>query len=309
MWQQALETLQKAERMQSTPDDYHRIYLVLANWRLGRNLEALKHWVQFVSWMERTRPSFNGIFYKELDTLRAEAEGLLGEYRDLESAYREIIRLEPNSALAYLRLAKTFSQSGEWAGSAAAYVKAFDMEEPTDLRIWIACACSLLQAGDTEGYRKLCERMLKRYGQSTDVNEIAFLAHVCVLAPDSLADNGRVLQLARQRSDLTADIEVHGAWSAHILGLACYRAGKIEEAAARLESAQTAPDLPVEIQLSNSLALAMCRRLGQEIEAAAAIERARAGLAALQSELGQEFDIAEVPRILLREAETLLPKQ
>jgi hypothetical protein len=151
--------------------------------------------------------------------------------------------------------------------------------------------------------------MLKRYGQSTDVNEIAFLAHVCVLAPDSLADNGRVLQLARQRSDLTADIEVHGAWSAHILGLACYRAGKIEEAAARLEIAQTAPDLPVEIQLSNSLALAMCRRLGQEIEAAAAIERARAGLAALQSELGQEFDIAEVPRILLREAETLLPKQ
>ena len=310
MWQQALETLQKAEQMESTPDNYHRIYLVMANRRLGKNLEALKHWVQFVPWMDSAGPSLLALHYEELGNLRAEAEGLLGEFGDLETAYREIIRLEPNGALAHYRLADTFVRSGEWAKAAAAFVKAFDMEEPTDLPTWLACACSLVQAGDTEGYRKLCERMLKRFGQSRgDINEIAFLAHIGVLAPDAFADRRRVLQLAQLRSRLTANVEVHRLWSKHILGLAYYRAGQLENAVATLEAAQIEPGLPAEIELSNSLALAMCRhRLGQDIEATAALERARANLPSAQRELGQEVDIMQIPQLLLREADSLLRK-
>src|SRR4029079_16083788 len=44
MWAEALQTPQKAEQRENTPDNYHRVYLVMANWRLARSLEALKHW-------------------------------------------------------------------------------------------------------------------------------------------------------------------------------------------------------------------------------------------------------------------------
>src|SRR5262249_47600164 len=104
MWQQALETLQKAERMESTPDNYHRVYLVMANWRLDRKLEALKHWVQIVPWMDSAAPSLRQnepLYYEELCNLRAEAEGLLGKFRDPETACLEILRVEPKSASAH----------------------------------------------------------------------------------------------------------------------------------------------------------------------------------------------------------------
>ena len=308
MWQQARETLQKAERMESTPDNYHRVYLVMANWRLDRNIEALKHWVQFVPWMESAGLSLLPLHQEELINLRAEAEGLLGEFRDPETACREILRVEPKSALAHYGLADFFSRSRQWAKSAAAYVKAFNIEEPIDEPTWFMCAGSLVHAGDTEGYRKLCDRMLKRFGQSRDVHQIAYLAHVCVLAPNALADSGRILQLAEQRFSLTTDIDVHRLWSMHVLGLAYYRAGQFEKAVARLEAGQKDPGFQtLDFKLSNWLALAMCRhRLGQDGEAAAALKSARAILASEQRELDQETLFVQ---ILFREAETSLGKQ
>jgi tetratricopeptide (TPR) repeat protein len=281
----------------------------MANWRLEKKHEALKHWVQFVRWTESTRLD-EPLYREELSNLRAEAEGLLGEYRDPETAYREIVQVEPNSGLAYHKLAESFARSGEWAESAAAYVKALDLEEAIDLPTWLACACSLVQAGDTEGYRKLCDRMLNRFGQSGDVHQIAFLAHICVLAPNALADSGRVVQLAEQRSSMTADIELHRHWSRHILGLAYYRAGQFEKAVATLEAGQIEPGLPSETQASNWLALAMCRhRLGQDGKAAAALETARAILPSARPELGLETVIVQIPQILLHEAETVLREQ
>ena len=310
MWRDALQTLQKAEQMESTPDGYHRVYLVMANWRLDRRVEALKHWVQFVPWMDSAMPSLVALHYEELCKLRAEAEGLLGEFRDPATAYREILRVEPKSAWAHYGLADVFSKSRQWAKSADAYLEAFDIEEPVDGPTWFNCACSLVQAENTEGYRKLCDRMLKRFGQSQNVHQIAFLAHVCVLAPNALADSDRVLQLAEQRSSLTANIEEHKLWSIHVLGLAFYRAGEFEKAVAILEGGQKQPglisdfNLASDFKLSNWLVLAMCRyQQGQNNEAAIAFENAKAILASEQREL----DRASLPiQILFREAETLL---
>jgi tetratricopeptide (TPR) repeat protein len=309
-WQQAALTLQKVDKMAGGPDDYHRVYRAMADWNLGNKHEALKHWVQAVQWMDKAVPVMkqnDPLSHEELTNLRAEAEGLLGEFRDPESAYREILRVEPKSAWAHYALADFFYRTRQWAKSAAAYVKAFDLEEPADERKWFKCACSLVQAGDTEGYRKLCDRMLKRLGQSRNVDQIVYLAHACVLAPDALADSGRVLQLAEQRSSLTAELDGHKFWSMHVLGLAYYRAGQFEKAVASLEAGQKHPGLNLEIKLSNWLVLAMCRhRLGQNGEAATALESARAILASEQREFDRESLIVQV---LFREAETLLRKQ
>lgn len=304
MWQQALETLQKAERMENAPDNYHRIYLVMANWRLGNKHEALKHWAQFVPWMDRSASSLNPLHSEELRSLRAEAEGFLREFGDPETIYLEILRVEPKSAWAHYGLADCYDESRQWAKSGAAYIQGFDLEEPAHSPTWHRCAYSLVQAGDIERYRKLCEAMTKRYGQSHDPNHIALLAHTCVLAPNALADRDRIVQLAEQRVALAANIDRHKLWSTHVLGLAFYRAGQFEKAIATLEAGQKEPNLTSEIKICNWLALAMSRHgLGQDVEAAAALESARDVLVQKQRKLDQQrLNVQN----LFRETESLL---
>ncbi|MEK6262212.1 MAG: tetratricopeptide repeat protein, partial [Planctomycetota bacterium] len=304
MWQQALQTLQKAEQMESTPDNYHRIYLVMANWRLEKKHEALKHWVQFVPWMDSTKQN-EPLYHEERSNLRTEAEELLGQFRHLDTAFLEILRVEPNSARAQYGLADYYYRSRQWAKSAAAYVNALEIEDPIDSRTWYDAACTIVHAGDTEVYRKLCERMAKRFGQSRDPHQIVFLAHVCVLAPDALADRDRVVQLAEQRKALTKEIDIHRLWSMHVMGLAHYRSGQFEKAVASLEAAHKDPGFQMpNFKMSNWLVLAMSRhRLGQDPEAAAALQSA---LAEEQNEVDpQDLSV----QLLFREAETLLRKQ
>ncbi len=80
--------------------------------------------------------------------------------------------------------------------------------------------------------------MLKRFGSSQNPDDIAFLAHVCVLGPDALHDAARVLQLAEQRTSLSAPPSKHHLWSFHVLGLAYYRAAQYERAVEYLNTNQ-----------------------------------------------------------------------
>src|SRR5205085_4684176 len=140
--------------------------LTMANWQLGNKHGALKNWVRAIQWMDKAEPELKqnkNHDYKELRNLRAEAEGLLGEFRDPEIAYREILRVEPEFAWAHYRQAESFFRSGEWSKSAAAYITALDQQDPSDLDTWLRCACTLVQARESEAYRQLCERMLKRF--------------------------------------------------------------------------------------------------------------------------------------------------
>ena len=313
-WQEARTALDQSQKLGTDFPRWERweeaidwLFLAMSDWQLSNKHEALKHWVQAVQRIDNAGPGLKQdkhLFYMELDNLRAEAEGLLGEFRDPETAYREILRVEPKSTWAHYGLADFFRRSRQWAKAAAAYVRAFEIEESDDEGIWYRCGCLLVHSEDAEGYRKFCDRLVKRFGQSPDVHQIALLAHVCVLAPNALADSDRALQLAEQRRSLTADVEVHRLWSLHVLGLAYYRASHFEKAVATLEAAQNDPGFQTfDFKVSNWLVLAMCRhRLGQDGESAAALKSARAILASEQRELDQEA----IPiQILFREAETL----
>ena len=94
----------------------------------------------------------------------------------------------------------------------------------------------------------------------------------------------------------------------HILGLAFYRAGQFEKAIVSLEAGQKDPGFQTsEFKMSNWLVLAMCRhRLGQDLEAAVALQSARAILATEQGELDRQTLVVQT---LFREAESLLRKQ
>jgi serine/threonine protein kinase/WD40 repeat protein len=129
--------------------------------------------------------------------------------------------------------------------------------EPTDAILWYQYASLDFRIGDLAGYRKLCARMLERFGQSKDVRDITILAHACLLGPDALGDSRRALELAQERAAMRSD-----AWSAQLLGQAYYRAGQQDKAVESLEKGLT--DFPDwDKNLWNWLILAMAhQRLG-----------------------------------------------
>jgi tetratricopeptide (TPR) repeat protein len=244
------------------------------------------------------------------------AEGHLGVGRVLKAGnkfdeaaaeFQAVVELDSKNVPAYVDLGYILQAQGKLDESTAAFAKAVEMETPISISTWIVATCSIVRSGDAKGYRRLCETMEQRFRQSRDVEEIVLVAHVCVLGPDALADRDRIVQLAEQRMELTANIEVHRFWSAHVQGLAYHRAGQHERAIVALDTAQQQPGLTPQIRKCNSLALAMAHhRLGHAAEVAAAFQSVRT---AMDEEM-QPVDRQSIEvQTLFREAEAMLREQ
>jgi hypothetical protein len=122
------------------------------------------------------------------------------------------------------------AEQKEWEKAAADYARAFEAEPPRSPYRWFDHAYMRLQVGDAAGYRKLCGQMRARFGGSKEVDDIALLAHACVLAPDALGDASAVVRLAEQRLAMAPRPSIYCWWSAHVLGLAYYRARQHQKA-------------------------------------------------------------------------------
>jgi tetratricopeptide (TPR) repeat protein len=207
-WKASIAALEKSCALQESPkggDTGQWFVLAMAHWQLGNKDTARQRYNQAAEMIEHYG-AMEGVwqFYGEAAVLL----DIPGLGRGFFSAER-----------------------GDWDRAAADYAKAFEKAEPGDLAQWLRYAALLVQTGDAKGYRKLCQRMLDRYGLSKDLDEIAFLAHTCVLAPNSLPDAARVVELAEQRMALAKASSRHLEWSAQVLALAYYRAGAYEKAA------------------------------------------------------------------------------
>jgi serine/threonine protein kinase len=124
-----------------------------------------------------------------------------------------------------------YAERGAWDKAAADYADAFAKEAPSDPMLWFEHACLLARVGDAAGYRKLCRRMRARFfGVDGEGRDVIYLAHACVLAADALDDPAAVIELAELRWARTQPPSGHHPWSAHIMGLACYRAGQYQKA-------------------------------------------------------------------------------
>jgi WD40 repeat protein/serine/threonine protein kinase/tetratricopeptide (TPR) repeat protein len=162
---------------------------------------------------------------------------------------------------------RLYAGSAQWKRAAADFSQGFEREPPRDANVWFEYAYLRLQVEDAAGYRKLCGQMLERFGTRRAVDDIALLAHTCVLAPGALGDAARVIQLAEKRLALTPAPSIHHAWSMHIMGLACYRAGQHKKAIELLHKG-VKEDPFWEPRVVNWLALAMAeQRLGHAGEA------------------------------------------
>jgi tetratricopeptide (TPR) repeat protein len=119
-----------------------------------------------------------------------------------------------------------YAERGHWDKALAGLARGFARELPKDQGFCLDYACLLVQAGDRNGYRKLCVHLRDRLLQNRYNDDIETLAHTFVLAPQALPDTAPILELAQRRKAAVAPGSPHHAWTGHVLALAYYRAGQ-----------------------------------------------------------------------------------
>jgi tetratricopeptide (TPR) repeat protein len=135
---------------------------------------------------------------------------------------------------------------------------------PEDCHLWCNLAGILLLEEETNLYRRLCERAFEEYAKKPTPDYVStyLIARLGVMAEKLPVEATRVLEVAQQPV-----IPLFAAGRLHALGLACYRAGKYEEALRHLnECVKQHPEWAAQVLNYQALALA-CHRLGEDAEA------------------------------------------
>jgi WD40 repeat protein/serine/threonine protein kinase/tetratricopeptide (TPR) repeat protein len=123
-----------------------------------------------------------------------------------------------------LRRAHVYNRLGSWTDAAADISRAAQ-RTPNNWSLAHDLAVTRLLAGDLAGYRAVCVKMLQRFGSNAAHNsyEAESAAKACVYVPDTVTDLPALIRVA-ERSVLPPD------GSKRVVGAACYRAGRYEEA-------------------------------------------------------------------------------
>jgi WD40 repeat protein/serine/threonine protein kinase/tetratricopeptide (TPR) repeat protein len=169
---------------------------------------------------------------------------------------------------------RLYARSAQWKAAAAEFARRFQTTTPDDRDPWLEHAYLLVQVGDAEGYRKLCAGMVKQFGNSHNGEEITALAHAVVLGPGGAANAARALRLGEILAGSNAAPSHFHALAVHIVGLADYRAGKLDAAIEWLNQGLN-DDPEWDSRVLNWLVLSMAhQRLGHAAEARQWLDRA-----------------------------------
>jgi WD40 repeat protein/tetratricopeptide (TPR) repeat protein len=223
-WGNALEDANKAITLKP---DHAKAYYVRG--QAHQNLARQDHAVADFSMAVKLDPKVFSYWHA-----RGDAYSGLGEWEKAVRDYSKALELAQDFAWAWHNRGAAHAALGQWDKAAADFARLFELESPNDPYSWFEHAYLRLQLGDVQGYRQLCARMLERFGQHGTPNQIAMLAHTCVLGADALEDEAHVVDLAKRRLKLNPSPCNHQFWSEHVLALAYYRAGKYDDAIAYL---------------------------------------------------------------------------
>jgi tetratricopeptide (TPR) repeat protein len=144
--------------------------------------------------------------------------------------HTRIIEQKPDWVFGWIGRGITYAELGDWAKASADFAKASELKDaPAYLFRYRALLC--LRSGDTDGYRKICTRMLERGLNSGDT------VWTCVLAPNAVADP--IEMASRLENSMIMDLikYLKHHHSAMELGAVFYRAGRYDDAAKMLTQA------------------------------------------------------------------------
>jgi len=124
------------------------------------------------------------------------------------------------------------AKNGQWDLISQHLAKTVE-DKPDNLaaRMWLLL--SLLESGDIPGYRAAAGKILSRFRKASDPNSLNNAAWCCTYVPDAVADLSVPVQMAEAAvAGYPADQK---RFALNTLGAALYRAGRIDEAIARLD--------------------------------------------------------------------------
>jgi serine/threonine protein kinase/Flp pilus assembly protein TadD len=247
----------------------------------------------------------------------------LGPYSDLArvidvaAARPEIFDVlaahRPDDAQLWVARGRALARQKQWSTALAAYDRVM-ASRPPDRAAMLEYASLYLLAGDTPGYRRLCARLVEKYGKDSDVDIAQNLSRVCTLAEGAVAES----ELPLAWAELWTTRRPPLPWTVHAVGAAYYRAGKFDEAVRHFRESQAgAPTWPGQCMNDAFLALAHAR-LGQADEARRSLAKTDRWLADADRDLAAE-NVGFPPKIfpadwlivqvLRREAARVLAEQ
>jgi WD40 repeat protein/tetratricopeptide (TPR) repeat protein len=128
--------------------------------------------------------------------------------------------------------AQARAEQGQWHQARRDFDLVWALDQG-NVRLWFVRTLSQLGAGDSPAYRRLCERMRKRFGRPGDEEAGYVLAWACLVAPNAVT-NYRDIVLALERGVARYP---NTSTFYHLLGAILYRAGRHKEARKQLEKA------------------------------------------------------------------------
>jgi serine/threonine protein kinase/Flp pilus assembly protein TadD len=176
-----------------------------------------------------------------------------------------------------------------------------------DSILWLKVGAVLAMAGDTDTYSRFCALLTRRHPHAQEWWVVARICHACLLMPDSIAVPETPYKSLGTIMDTRTDLlEWESNWGWSTLALAAYRDGEPELALDYVKrSEEYHPSIYCHAMNLGILALAH-----HELRNAEAAANAREDLKEIVSGFGyMEMNQDQLfPKILLREAEELLPE-
>jgi tetratricopeptide (TPR) repeat protein len=189
-----------------------------------------------------------------------------------DDVFSDVVRQRPDDIGLWQARLSYFSQRGRTAEAAAAATRLTALA--TTVRDLSRAASACIRAGDREGYRAACRRILTVPDSREPWFESFTRALVCLAAPAAVDDLDPVLKLAEQAPPRTAGAPVKDEFTL-LHGLAAYRKGKFARAAELLDPLANRAD-HIRLVGPPAAILAMAQhRLGQRDDARKALKRER----------------------------------
>jgi WD40 repeat protein/tetratricopeptide (TPR) repeat protein/tRNA A-37 threonylcarbamoyl transferase component Bud32 len=217
-----------------------------------------------------------------VDRARTSVQALIesGQWADAERVVTEALTKHPDHPSTRALAEQFFRQRGEVNANRGEWVKvAADCAQglklaPEDHWWWYRAVIVQAHLGNKAEYRRLCQGMLARFGDTIAPQVAEITAKSCMLLPGIIEDQKKVAELA----DLAVTKEPADSglmpWLLQTRGLAEYRAGRFAEAAGWLEKS-LANKPPLSVQASARFLLAMSQhQRGQKEAAQATLARA-----------------------------------
>jgi tetratricopeptide (TPR) repeat protein len=177
-------------------------------------------------------------FVKAMELQRARGGEVGMIYRRL-AAFPEVVEavatLRPKDRTLWLEVARYHGLFWRWDQMAEAYRNYVELTPASGLNAGLLrdLALASLLAGDEDGYRRTCQRMAERWGETQSPGHLQVLASTCVANEQSPVADARVLQWAEKAvRGMPHSAEVH-----RTAGLGYYRLGQLHKAIACFEKA------------------------------------------------------------------------